>query len=58
MWGYPVLPALYIIAALFICINLLIYKPDYTYPGLGIVLLGVPVYFLVRKWGKSDAEEG
>ncbi|MBK7335889.1 MAG: amino acid permease [Saprospirales bacterium] len=57
VWGYPVLPALYILAALFICINLLIYKPDYTYPGLGIVLLGVPVYFLIRKRGGGDAPE-
>lgn len=49
VWGYPVLPALYIGAALFICVNLLIYKPDYTYPGLGIVLAGIPVYYLIRK---------
>jgi APA family basic amino acid/polyamine antiporter len=30
-------------------IILLIYKPDYTFPGLVIVLLGIPVYFLWRK---------
>lgn len=49
VWGYPVLPALYIAGALFICINLLVYKPQYTYPGLGIVLAGIPVYYWVRK---------
>ncbi len=44
--GYPVLPALYILLASWICIVLLRYKPQYTWPGLVIVLLGIPVYFL------------
>jgi APA family basic amino acid/polyamine antiporter len=43
-WGYPVLPALYIVMATWICIVLLRYKPQYTWPGLVIVLLGIPVY--------------
>ncbi len=44
--GYPVLPALYIVLAGWICIVLLRYKPQYTWPGLVLVLLGIPVYFL------------
>jgi APA family basic amino acid/polyamine antiporter len=47
--GYPVLPAAYIAAAGLIEILLLLYKPNYTWPGLIIVLLGVPVYFIWRK---------
>jgi len=43
--GYPVLPAIYILMALFIDIVLLRYKPQYTWPGLLIVLLGIPVYY-------------
>jgi len=43
-WGYPVLPALYIVMAAWICIVLLRYKPQYTWPGLVLVLLGIPVY--------------
>ncbi len=43
-WGYPYLPALYLLMAVFIEIQLLRYKPQYTWPGLIIVLLGVPVY--------------
>jgi basic amino acid/polyamine antiporter, APA family len=43
--GYPVLPAVYIVMALFIDVVLLRYKPQYTWPGLIIVLLGIPVYF-------------
>ena len=42
--GYPLLPAIYIIMALFIDVVLLRYKPQYTWPGLFIVLLGIPVY--------------
>lgn len=48
-FGYPVLPFLYIVMALAVCIILLIEKPAFTWPGLGIVLLGIPIYFLIRK---------
>ena len=44
--GYPVLPAIYIAMATWISVVLLRYKPQYTWPGLVIVLLGVPVYFV------------
>jgi basic amino acid/polyamine antiporter, APA family len=43
--GYPVLPLIYIVMAIFIDIVLLRYKPQFTWPGLIIVLLGIPVYF-------------
>ncbi len=49
VFAYPILPIIYILMATFICINLLIYKPQYTYPGLGIVFAGIPVYFFIRK---------
>ncbi len=42
--GYPVLPAVYVVMAAWICIVLLRYKPQYTWPGLVLVLLGIPVY--------------
>ena len=47
-FGYPVLPAIYIVLAIFIDIVLLRYKPQFTWPGLIIVLLGIPVYFAWR----------
>jgi basic amino acid/polyamine antiporter, APA family len=53
-FGYPVLPVLYILLAAFISIILLIYKPQYTWPGVGIVLLGIPVYFIWRKITKES----
>jgi APA family basic amino acid/polyamine antiporter len=49
VFGYPVLPALYILLALFLEVQLLRYKPQYTWPGLMIILSGVPVYWLWQK---------
>ncbi len=49
VFAYPILPAIYIIMATVICVSLLIYKPNYTYPGLAIVLAGIPVYFLLNR---------
>jgi APA family basic amino acid/polyamine antiporter len=48
-FGYPVLPALYIVMAAWICGVLLRYKPQYTWPGLVLVLLGVPVYWFWKR---------
>jgi APA family basic amino acid/polyamine antiporter len=47
--GYPFLPALYVILGTVFCFLLICYKPDYTWPGLIIVLIGVPLYFLQKK---------
>ncbi|MGH7529759.1 MAG: APC family permease [Gemmatimonadales bacterium] len=47
--GYPWLPALYVAATGLICVNLLIQKPLYTWPGLVIVALGIPVYYAWRR---------
>jgi APA family basic amino acid/polyamine antiporter len=53
-FGYPVLPALYIVMAVWICGVLLRYKPQYTWPGLILVLLGVPVYLV---WTRRSSVE-
>ncbi len=45
-FGYPVLPALYIVAAGAIAMDLLIYTPVPAWTGMGIVVLGIPVYFI------------
>ena len=52
-WGYPWLPLIYIVAVGFIEINLLIYKPIYTWPGLIIALTGVPVYYFWKRSAKA-----
>ena len=48
-FGYPVIPALYIACAAAVLVILFIYKPSSTWPGLVIVLAGLPVYFLFRQ---------
>lgn len=53
-FGYPVIPALYIIAASTISIVLLLYKTKTSLPGLLIVLSGVPVYFLWNLRRKTE----
>jgi APA family basic amino acid/polyamine antiporter len=47
--AYPFLPILYIIVALAISIDLLIYKPEDTWPGMAIIILGIPFYYILRK---------
>jgi APA family basic amino acid/polyamine antiporter len=45
-FGYPVLPFLYILMGITFCGLLIAYKPQFTWPGLIITLLGVPLYFM------------
>jgi basic amino acid/polyamine antiporter, APA family len=54
-FGYPFVPLLYIVAALTIMFVLLLYKTQTTWPGLVIVLLGVPVYLV---WSRRPATIG
>ncbi|MBI2073379.1 MAG: amino acid permease [Gemmatimonadetes bacterium] len=58
--GYPWLPAAYVLATGLIGVDLLVLKPQYTWPGLIIVALGVPVYYLWRAMtrGQEAATEG
>jgi basic amino acid/polyamine antiporter, APA family len=55
-FGYPVLPAMYILVASGLAVLLLIFETGFTLPGLGIILLGIPVYYLVLK--KKDPSPG
>ena len=57
-FGYPVLPALYIVMALWICVVLLRYKPQYTWPGLVLVLLGIPVYLFWSRHAAGNSAAG
>ncbi|MGA2297251.1 MAG: amino acid permease [FCB group bacterium] len=52
-FGYPLIPAIFIILAISEMIILLIYKPNYTWPGLIIVVLGIPAYFIWRRVNKK-----
>ena len=46
--GYPVVPALHILCTSTILLALLAYRPTSTWPGLLLILLGVPVYLVLR----------
>jgi APA family basic amino acid/polyamine antiporter len=52
-FGYPVLPAIYILMGSCFCVLLIIYKPNFTWPGLIITLLGVPLYYLALRNQKT-----
>jgi basic amino acid/polyamine antiporter, APA family len=56
--GYPWMPILYLLMAVFFEVQLLRYKPQYTWPGLIVVLLGIPVYWLWRRSRARDARVG
>ncbi len=47
--GYPITPVIYIAAVVFIMVILSIYKPLYTWPGMIIVLIGLPAYMIWKK---------
>ena len=54
-WGYPVVPALYIILCAIIMLSLLVVKPVYSWPSFLIVLTGIPVYYLWRRVNRVPA---
>jgi APA family basic amino acid/polyamine antiporter len=52
-FGYPVLPVLYILMGISFCVLLIIYKPQFTWPGMIISLLGLPLYYFAVANKKS-----
>ena len=52
-FGYPVLPIVYILMGVTFCTLLIVYKPQYTWPGLIITLIGIPIYYFVLRQKKS-----
>jgi APA family basic amino acid/polyamine antiporter len=57
-FGYPIIPALYVVGAAVILVVLFIYQTTATWPGLLIVLTGVPVYFIWRRSSNQLEHEG
>lgn len=54
-FGYPILPALYMLMGVAFCVMLIIYKPSFTWPGLIITLIGIPLYYLAVSNSKKEA---
>ena len=53
-FGYPVLPIIYILMGIAFCALLFIYKPRFTWPGLMITLIGIPLYYLAVANAKKN----
>ena len=53
-FGYPFLPAIYIVMGISFCILLIIYKPQFTWPGLIITLTGIPLYYIAMARNKAS----
>jgi APA family basic amino acid/polyamine antiporter len=52
-FGYPVLPLIYILMGITFCTLLIIYKPKFTWPGLIITLIGIPIYYIAMQRKKT-----
>jgi APA family basic amino acid/polyamine antiporter len=48
-FGYPFLPIIYIVMGISFCSLLIWFKPQYTWPGMIIALLGIPIYMFTKK---------
>ncbi|MCU0370058.1 MAG: amino acid permease [Bacteroidales bacterium] len=57
VWGYPVVPVIYILFCLYLCFNTVITRPREAVIGTALILAGIPVYLLLqRKYVKQDQE--
>jgi APA family basic amino acid/polyamine antiporter len=54
-FGYPILPAIYMLMGITFCVLLIVYKPNFTWPGLIITLIGIPLYYLAVRNKKQEA---
>jgi len=54
-FGYPILPLIYISMGITFCTLLIIYKPKFTWPGLIITLIGIPIYYFAMQRMKNKA---
>ena len=55
--GYPILPAIYIFMAAVVCVSLFILRPYYTWPGLILVIIGIPLYYLMKRKYRKMTDE-
>ena len=54
-FGYPVLPMIYIVMGIAFIVLMAVYKPTYTWSGIIIALIGIPVYYMIRKKPASNS---
>lgn len=56
-FGYPFLPLIYISMGVTFCTLLIIYKPKFTWPGLIITLIGIPIYYFAMYQKKARGKD-
>jgi len=54
-WGYPVVPLLFVVCTIALAANTLREQPKETFAGIGILLLGLPVYLVMRRRARGTA---
>mgnify|MGYP001325794559 CR=1 FL=1 len=52
-FGYPFLPIIYLVMGGAFCLLLVIFKPNYTWPGIAIILIGIPLYYFALRQKKD-----
>lgn len=53
-WLYPVTPILYLVIGSLFCILLVMFKPNYTWPGFILILIGLPVYYFINRKNRMN----
>lgn len=53
-FGYPLIPAIYVVMGIAFCVLMLVYKPTYTVTGVVVAALGIPIYYWVRKRNEKN----
>ena len=56
-WGYPVVPVLFLLVAGWLLINTMVTSPERSFIGIGLILLGLPVYYYLVNKGKDLPDE-
>ncbi|MBK6748520.1 MAG: amino acid permease [Pyrinomonadaceae bacterium] len=56
-WGYPVVPVIFLLVSGWLLINTMITAPTQSFIGIGLILLGLPVYYFLTLTGKKTSEE-
>lgn len=56
-WGYPVVPVMFLVVAGWLLVNTMITAPQSSFIGIGLILLGLPVYYYLTNRGDSSSTE-
>ena len=56
-WGYPVVPVVFLLVAGWLLINTIMTAPKQAFIGIGLIILGLPVYYYLVSWRRADTRE-